>query len=69
MKRTLAYFFLFAFLLNAPALRTTAGNLAFDHPLRKPLLAFLAPFDSFSQKTHLFSLRAAIQSFERRTLE
>ena len=69
MKREVVVFYLAAFLLNAPSLRETAANLAFDHPLRKPLLSLLAPFSSFSEKTRLFSLRAAIQSFERQTLE
>ena len=69
MKRSVIVFYIAAFLLNAPALRTTAGNLAFDHPLRKPLLSLLAPFDSFSQKTHLYALRSTIERFERQTLE
>ena len=69
MKRSVLVFFLAAFLLNAPALRTTAGNLPFDHPLRKPLLALLAPFADASVKTHLYSLRAAVERFERQTLE
>ena len=69
MKRSVLVFYLAAFLLNAPALRTTAGNLAFDNPLRKPLLSLLAPFSSFSEKSRLYSLRATLQSFERQTLE
>ena len=69
MKRTLLYFYLAALLLNAPSLQETAHNLPFDHPLRKPLLALLAPLSSFSQKTHLYDLRSALQSFERQTLE
>ncbi len=69
MKRSVLIFYVVAFLLNAPALHTTADNLAFDNPLRKPLLALLAPFSAFSQKTHLYALRSSIQSFERSTLE
>lgn len=69
MKRAIVIFYAVALLLNAPALRTTADNLPFDHPLRKPLLALLAPLSSFSQKTHLYDLRSALQSFERQTLE
>ncbi|MBP1588781.1 MAG: hypothetical protein IJT88_02735 [Kiritimatiellae bacterium] len=69
MKRTLAYFFLFAFLLNAPALRTTADNLPFDHPLRPTLLKLLAPVATLSSATHLYDLRAALSRFELRHLE
>ena len=66
MKSAVAVFFLAALLLNAPALRTTAENLPFDHPLRPPLLT---PLSAFSQSTHLYTLRATLQSFERQTLE
>lgn len=69
MKRSVLVFYIVAFLLNAPALRTTADNLAFDNPLRKPLLSLLVPFDSFSQKTRLHALRATIERFERQNLE
>ena len=69
MKRSVLIFYVAALLLNAPALYTTADNLAFDHPLRKPLLALLSPLSSFSEKSRLFSLRATLQSFERQTLE
>ncbi len=69
MKRTVPIFFLAAFLLNAPALRTTADNLPFDHPLRRPLLSLLTPVADFSTATHLYALRATLQSFERQTLE
>ena len=69
MKRSVLIFYVAALLLNAPALRTTADNLPFDHPLRKPLLTLLAPLSTFSQKTHLYTLRATLQTFERQTLE
>ena len=69
MKSAVAVFFLAALLLNAPALRTTAENLPFDHPLRPPLLTLLTPLSAFSQSTHLYTLRATLQSFERQTLE
>ena len=62
-------FYLAALLLNAPSLRTTADNLPFDHPLRRPLLTLLTPLSSFSQTTHLSLLRSTLQSFERQTLE
>ncbi len=69
MKRTLLYFYLLAFLLNAPALRETASNLPFDHPLRPHLLRLLAPFSTLSEKTHLSTLRQTLHHFELRTLE
>lgn len=69
MKRSVLVFYVAALLLNAPALRTTADNLPFDHPLRKPLLTLLSPLSSFSQKTHLSTLRSTLQTFERQTLE
>ena len=69
MKRSVLIFYLAALLLNAPALRTTADNLPFDHPLRKPLLSLLAPLTTFSEKSHLSTLRSSLQSFERQTLE
>ena len=69
MKRSVIVFYLAALLLNAPALRTTADNLAFDNPLRKPLLSLLAPFSDFSTRSRLFALRATIERFERQTLE
>ena len=69
MKRSVLIFYIAALLLNAPALRTTADNLPFDHPLRKPFLALLTPLSAFSQTTHLSTLRATLQSFELRTLE
>ena len=69
MKRSVIVFYLAALLLNAPALRTTADNLPFDHPLRKPFLALLTPLSAFSQTTHLSTLRSTLQTFERQTLE
>lgn len=69
MKRSVLIFYVAALLLNAPSLRTTADNLPFDHPLRKPLLTLLTPLSTFSQKTHLYTLRATLQTFERQTLE
>ena len=69
MKRSVIIFYIAALLLNAPALRTTADNLAFDNPLRKPLLALLSPLSTFSENSHLSLLRTTLQSFERRTLE
>ena len=69
MKRSVIVFYVAAFLLNAPALRTAAGNLEFDNPLRQPLLTLLAPFSSFSEKAALYSLRATVERFERQTLE
>lgn len=69
MKRSVLIFYVAALLLNAPSLRTTADNLPFDHPLRKPLLTLLTPLSAFSQKTHLYTLRATLQTFERQTLE
>lgn len=69
MKRAVVVFYLAAFLLNAPALRAAADNLAFDHPLRKPLLSLLAPFAGASETSRLWTLRAAVERFERDTLE
>ena len=69
MKRSVIVFYLAALLLNAPALRTTADNLPFDHPLRPTLLKLLAPVATLSSATHLYDLRAALSRFELRHLE